>query len=502
MAVLPPRLQRILYARLELYNCVSSQHPKQLQKYGGVAICSGGCYKSLCDWYYLEASLFKADLASTCSDFPLIFEVTGAPDCFLANGPYLKTTDVFNGHPVYAQLTLLELSKLENCIQNKDLLKLLKSKAQNLGDRDLRAGERLLVRQTNAWVLQSVSAYKGYSNRSGACGFHFLHFGHKGSTCFAGMDIRMKPMMQNCSAKVMTLTCDAHDFVAGTTFSFGFGSRRCVAPTVVKGITYKPRQTQNQAFHSDGPTEHDATSIWKECGSVNWKSDACRLSRLKTLTADELKACCLSRSIGANGTRQQLEDRLAKWLANQPTTPLPILDSMFQSLSALFAFYPNTALGVPCYSEQSPGSWSSLKLSIPIGTAVLFRFDFFHHGWKCVDDDDKDTLPVHFRAHFYLFSGFLPALPVVNFEATLEFLSVLSHDDVDDATLLLLLECLQTFVPYAKPFDLNDHSLKPVSNLTKCRQYQVFASQLDLDHHCEEIAGRCQRVFVANGGPA
>jgi hypothetical protein len=507
MAVLPPRLQIILYSRLEQYNCVSSSHPKQLQKYGGVAICSGGCYKSLHDWYYLPASLFQGDLASSLSDQPLFFEVTFAPHCFLANGPYLRTTDTFNGYPVYAQITQLELQKLEECIQNPSLLQHLKLTAPNFGDRDLRAGERLLVRHNGAWVLQSVTAYRGFSKRRGECGFHFLHFNDNEkqrtkrqigeATCFAGMTIDMKPRMEKCSAVLASCNFNAHDFKKGSAFCFDFGSRRCTRPTVAKGTDYKPHPTANQEFHSDGPTEHDATSIWKDGWSVNWKSDACLLSRLQTLTKDELLLCCLSRKLDTSGTPQELAARLADWLDKQEKTPMPIPDSMFQSLSALFAFYPNTALGVPTFRSRSSGTWNSLKLKIPMGTAVLFRFDFFHHGWKCVSSNDQQALPVHFRIHFYLFNGDLSSLPVVNFEAALEYLSVISHEDLDDATLLLMLESLQTFVPYLNPYDPKDFSLKRLDKVAESRKYKVFESQHELEAHCKSVSDEWKRVNAA-----
>jgi hypothetical protein len=98
MALLPARLQTIFYARLKKFHCVHACHPNALASYGGVAICSGGSYKSLNDWTYLEASRFRANFDSN-PEWPLIYEVTGAPACFLANGPYLKTTAIYNGAP-------------------------------------------------------------------------------------------------------------------------------------------------------------------------------------------------------------------------------------------------------------------------------------------------------------------------------------------------------------------------------------------------------------------
>ena len=165
MAVLPSRLQDILYARLQRYNCVSNEHPKRLAKYGGVAICSGGCYKSIYDWSYLDISLFRADFTDSDS-WPLIFEVKDAPACYLANGPYLRTSSRFNDCPVYAQITRLELLKekdnLKQCIVNAALDSFLLSTAQNFGHECLRAGERLLVwnPEKNGWLVQSVSAWK------------------------------------------------------------------------------------------------------------------------------------------------------------------------------------------------------------------------------------------------------------------------------------------------------------------------------------------------------
>lgn len=121
--------------------------------------------------------------------------------------------------------------------------------------------------------------------------------------------------------------------------------------------------------------------------------------------------------------------------------------TLMQSLSALLAFLPDTALGMP----SSAAIPATLKLAIPMGRAVLFRFDWLHHGWKCVDERDLDALRVHFRAHFFLLSGVLRELLTVDLEATFEFLSALSHEDWDDATKLLLLECLET-QPSARGF--------------------------------------------------
>lgn len=258
-------------------------------------------------------------------------------------------------------------------------------------------------------------------------------------------------------------------------------------PKGVKGTEYKPKPTQNQQFHTDGPSQHDASSIWTSAGKVMWNSDAFKLPFLHSLTILELQACCKTRYLDENGTQDELIKRLSKWYQQQPFISCPVPDSIFQSLSVLFAFFPKTALGVPqAPSRTVSDTWKSLRLDIPIGTAAVFRFDFLHHGWKCIDEDKPSELPVHFRAHFYLFSGFLPALPTVDFEATLEFLSVLSLDSKNAASGLLMLECLQTFVPYKNPFVAKDFSLGQLDHIVGSRRYTLFKSQRDLSDHCNE----------------
>ena len=161
---------------------------------------------------------------------------------------------------------------------------------------------------------------------------------------------------------------------------------------------------------------------------------------------------------------------------------------MLDGASALFAFFTRTALGVPCSVQAGSRDWSSLKLRIPIGTAVLFRFDFLHHGWRCSSEDGYPSsveLPVHFRAHFYLLSSKLSALPMANFEALLEFLSVSSLESMDVATQLLMLECLQTFVPWAEPHEDKNYTLKPLDDFAISRGYMLFESQDALDQYCK-----------------
>jgi hypothetical protein len=112
MACLPVRVQRVIFDRLRSYNCVPDNCVSR--DYGGVALCSGGSYKSYYDWFYLPASLFEADISGNEGD--VIAEIAGAPASLLVNGPYVRTKDRFNGKPVYAQLNAVELTKFKEVV--------------------------------------------------------------------------------------------------------------------------------------------------------------------------------------------------------------------------------------------------------------------------------------------------------------------------------------------------------------------------------------------------
>lgn len=442
MACLPVRVQRVIYDRLKAYNCVPDNCVSR--DYGGVALCSGGSYKSYHDWFYLPASLFEADISSG-NEGDVIAEIAGAPASLLVNGPYVRTKDRFNGKPVYAQLNAVEFTKFKEIIAEGSSLSARLEAAAPSFFKAARPGERLLVRNhmDDAWIVQSVSAYKGCIINQGDCGFHVLKVpdGNKSqsdkrkktqkSYCFKNMQRTLKgdPIMQVCDARLTFWETTQEDF-DGEQYTFTFGAKRCAGNVHAPGHLYKPRPTRQQAFHTDGPVK--VSSLWSADGFNTAGDDA--------------------------------------------EVDLPPGDSASWFLSALCAFFDLTGLGV------LDGQGNSIRLDIPIGQCVIFRFDFLHHGWKCDDETGVYELPVHFRAHFYLFCGSLRELPVPDFEAALEFLSCLSHDDMDDGTKLLLLECLQTFVP-----ELRNRSLIEAA---KKRGYQLFDDQHSLDQHVQSSSKR------------
>ena len=453
MACLPPRVQLLIFERLKRYNCVFS--PDISSNFGGVCISSGGCYKQLCDWYYNTASLFHANFEQT-TEHPVIFNVSGACDSLLANGYYLKTNYEFNKFPVYAQLNLAVVTSedFRKCFVSKKIYDELTSKAPNVSFKSLRSGERLLVRQGSGWAVQSVSAFRGHFKKEGDCGFHVLYFPTDEGIAvksFAGMSGDMKTtLFKDCPrSKLSTTKTKPKDFSTGAQFRFQFGSKRCVECTAVSGTQYVPRATKNQKLHTDGPRSYDA--------STNMRPPHPEAS---------------SASVPVN------------------IQPLPEVDfgALLVSLSALLAFFPFTAIGT-----ARKGSKRSLKVSIDLGRGCIFRFDWLHHGWSCLYPNDPSKLPVHFRAHFYMFNGLLRDLPVEDLESMFEMLSVLSQDTMDDGTRLLLLECLQTFVPWTNPTVADDHTLISSDEIAAERCYHLFDTQQALDTHISAICSVYQK---------
>jgi hypothetical protein len=440
MACLPVRVQRVIYDRLQQYYCVPDNCISR--DYGGVALCSGGSYKSYYDWFYAPMSHFEAELGDlTCYTFAVI---SGAPDALSVNGPYVRTTDMFNGHPVYAQLNAVEFAKFKLIICDSPCTDWLKGVVPKFLKAS-RTGERLLVRNqdNNAWIVQSVSAYKGVIDIAGDCGFHVLvlkddapvgvgNGGTKGpqSECFKGVDWKhgVRPTMQPCSATLSWKEFQHQVFHNGSQFVFSFGSQRCAANVHQYGRLYRPASTRPQQFHTDGPIDY--ASIWTSTSEFNMEG------------SESGKRC------------------------------LPPCQPDSWSLSALCAFFDLTGIGVP----RADGT--SMKLDISMGRSTIFRFDFIHHGWKCGEEDDVavDRLPVHFRAHFYMLGGALWELPVPDFESALEFLCCLSHGEMDTGTSFLLLECLQTFVPeMARPTDISEFAAK--------QGYTLFETETALQQH-------------------
>ena len=89
-----------------------------------------------------------------------------------------------------------------------------------------------------------------------------------------------------------------------------------------------------------------------------------------------------------------------------------------------------------------------------------------------------------------MLSGLLRDLPIQDLESMFEFLSAISHDEMDEGTRLLLLECLQTFVPWKNPGELDDFTLISSDQLARERGYSLFDSQEALDDHISNLCSK------------
>jgi hypothetical protein len=193
--------------------------------------------------------------------------VEQAPALFFANGPYIRTKDVFNGEPVYVQLRSDQVTAFSKCLQDAALIQRIKETAPNAKKgRENARQPRILVKSPDGWCIQSVTAYRGGKDcSSDHCGFHFMRFGKDNKTfCFKNMpcDWTQAPIMQHCEGKRIPYPRKKQTFKDGSSFFFDVGSRLMMFSDHAKGTQYKPNPTRNQQFHTDGPLEFAA--IWDQ----------------------------------------------------------------------------------------------------------------------------------------------------------------------------------------------------------------------------------------------
>jgi hypothetical protein len=159
--------------------------------------------------------------------------------------------------------------------------------------------------------------------------------------------------MQPSEGKLTSHPRKKRTFVTGAQFFFDVGSRLVIFSDHAKGTQYKPKPTRNQQFHTDGPLEYAAI----------WDNDS---------------------NLILTGDQNDFKD-------------LPVPDPKTCSRSALMAFFSNTCLGTASTKN------TSLKVDIPLGCCCLFRFDWLHYGWKCLNPNNEALLPVHFTRIFIYF---------------------------------------------------------------------------------------------------
>ena len=89
----------------------------------------------------------------------------------------------------------------------------------------------------------------------------------------------------------------------------------------------------------------------------------------------------------------------------------------------------------------------ALNVVITLGCAMLFTFAWKHRGKGDghLTPTQQSPVDVHARAHFYCYSTDMRRLPTIDFEASLEFISLYAQKQPDTGSRLQILDTLQTF---------------------------------------------------------
>jgi hypothetical protein len=490
MAMLDPRVQRVLYCRLRFFGFANPRfHPQALQSFSSVVINGGGSFLQSSDWDFDEQSRFELDVDAQ----PFGIRIADTPGVLEANGLYVATKTRQNGRPVYVHVSIVEFTNegFAKCIQKDHKKRVLGMLPDTRGDRILEVcSPRVLVSTgTHEWGIQLLP---GYSTSMFLVKFTWRDFDSdsdsessspkapkskpksltssstklQGATCILRALFDGRFDMQDCNISVQVL--DAAMLTSackdkGHRFSFGthkFANRDAKTRLAKKGV---PGPLTPQGYHHDGPQFYDSR-VYDEFG--------------------HLKTSCLS-----CGERKQVNERLKRLLKQQqdkptsnpftltemhelanPWVPLtPNLlhrffehqnDILSESCSALGAFFSRTYIETP----SLPPGRLALHVPFDLGRMSIFTFHWRHRGKgdkppvslvqpakkaKTSPLPSKAKPPVHARPHNYVYTYDPRKHPTYDAEATLEFMG-LCHNNVahfDAASQLQVMECLQTFTP-------------------------------------------------------
>ena len=102
MAALDGRVQAVMHARLSAYGFIDSHSHLPSSVPAGVVINSGGSYRQLSTWKYLNSARFVTDPSAQHS----VIQVQGAPEYVFCNAFYIATTTKrLSGQPVYVSIS-------------------------------------------------------------------------------------------------------------------------------------------------------------------------------------------------------------------------------------------------------------------------------------------------------------------------------------------------------------------------------------------------------------
>ena len=511
MALLDPRVNRVMYNRLKRYGFANPRfHPMDLHPFSSVVINGGGSWLQSSDWEFTPQSRFLLDSEAK----PFAFVVSNTPGVLEANGLYVASKSRRNGHPVYVQVSAIEFSgppvtrtkkvkdfvPFRKCLQPSAVQQLQPFALDSQGDRLEACSPRVLFcTEGSNWGIQLLPSFE--------TAMYLVQFkwkAYEGVTCDATCfkrplyDGKQCNSTQKCSITISNPFDAASCINEGAkTHYFSFGTKRYALRNATEECAVVPGPLLSQGIHGDGPDFYN-TSVYTALGDIKPTALSCAEEKRRY---DEWV-----RKQDSRGTSTVVSDadhlNANPWCPFKPNLLRPFLedqiDILEESWSALGAVFSKTYIETPAFIQSTPvpKNHPVLRVSIPLGCMAPFTYFWKHRGkGDEVKEQDKNKVPpIHLRPHDYLFSGDPRKHPTFDTEATLEFTGLCSNTAChsDPGSGLQVMECLQTFTPETA----NGHQeILPVYHEYFHRQdeldaYVAFARQLQ----CEEKETLCAPV--------
>ena len=486
MALLDPRVNRVMYNRLKRYGFANPRfHPPALHPFSSVVINGGGSWLQSSDWEFSLQSRFRADFQSKL----FAFVVSDTPGVLEANGLYVATTLRRNDYPVYVQVSAIEFAgppittkkkpkdfvPFRNCV-SADAIKRLESFAlDSQGARPETCSPRVLFCtgasewgiqllpsfETEMFLLQfewnpgAAAAPAGASEastaaadaaakadaaaeaRNATCFKRRLYDGNK---CNSTQPCRIAISSKMDAASCVDCNAKPH--------YFSFGTKKYVSRNADEECEIVPGPLESQGLHGDGPDFWN-TSVYTIHGDIKPTALSCaeekrRYVARKQKSGKRIRIVSDADHLDANPWCPFLPNLLGPFLEEQN-------DILEESWSALGAVYSGTYLETPVYGTCTPfkKTHAVLRVRIPLGCMAPFTYFWKHRGKGDEVADTNQLPPIHLRPHDYVFNGDPRKHPTYDTECTLEFTSVCSNAaaHTDPGSGLQVMECLQTFTP-------------------------------------------------------
>jgi hypothetical protein len=491
MAVLDPRVQRVLYLRLAKYGFVNTwYHPPALQSFSSVVINGGGSWIQAANWDFARQSRFALDTSVT----PFVIRVSDTPGILEAGGLYVATTKKHAGHNVYAQVTRMELEKYgfgsilkagANTVFEKEVLDTASGRLEV-------CSPRVMVYTGTGHDTWGIQLLPGYKSTMYIITFVWVNGGRE-AQCFKNTDVNGEACMQDCSICVNTVYDKSGECLKRqpkrqiVQHYLSFGTKKVALRDAECGKTDGiPGPLDPQMYHTDGPRLYD-TSIYDSFGHL--KTSALGSAARKTLDDLETKNAPASnkRRRGARGTKKKTSVPLNVWCPFIPNLLHRFFEDQNDILSESWSALGGVLKGTYIETIQRDNPSGSLRVPVPLGCMVMFTFYWQHRGKgdrkqkvRGQHSTKKKVLAaIHARPHFYAYSPDARKMPTFDTEATLEFTSMCSnHANHDDAaSKIQVMETLQTFTPCSSL----GHDEKDLEEV-----HRYFANQKDLARYIEE----------------